>query len=90
MSTREFLSHLHEGVDAYRHRNLTMDGSAVVLTVTAPHPGFLGPRFRPHDLGAGRYGITLYQAVTILQEFGRRRPGMLRPPSRRGRPRRGQ
>lgn len=89
MSVREFLSRLHEGVDTYRHHSLALDGSAVVLTVTAPHSDFLGPRFRPHDLGGGRYGITLYQAVTILQDFGRRHRGMLRPPSRRGRPRRG-
>lgn len=89
MSVREFLSRLHQGVDSYRHRNLTMDGSAVVMTVTAPHPDFLGPRFSPVEYGAGRYGVTLYQAVTILQHFGRRRSGMLKPPSRRGRPRRG-
>ena len=90
MKVQHFLNLLHQSVDTYRNSNLTMDGSAVVMTVTAPRSDFLGPQFKPVDKGDGHYGITLYQAVTILQHFGRRKAGMLKAPSRRGRPRRGK
>ena len=70
MTIYEFATELHRGIDTYLSRTFDPDTSAIVARFEAPHGGFMGPGFRPHDLGGGRYGVSLYQATACLQKLG--------------------